>query len=68
MKLEKWMIDNIQHFNNTVISNKEDPQDIIESFGKLNIKVGAERKTRKISISYSPHPIIINYIFVFVLC
>lgn len=68
MKLEKWMINNIRHFNNTIISNKEDPQDIIEEFNKLNIKVGAERKQRKISISYAPNPITINYIFVFVLC
>ena len=68
MKLEKWMIDNIQHFNNTVISSKENPQDIIKEFSKLNIKVGAERKTRKISISYTPNPITINYIFVFVVC
>ena len=68
MKLEKWMIDNIKHFNNTIISNKENPQDIIKEFAKLNIKVGAERKQRKISISYAPNPIVINYIFVFVLC
>lgn len=68
MKLEKWMIDNIRHYNNTIISSKENPQDIIKEFSKLNIKVGAERKQRKISISYAPNPIVINYIFVFVLC
>lgn len=68
MKLEKWMIDNIQHFNNTIISNKEDPQDIIEEFKKLNIKIGAKRRQRRISISYAPNPIIVNYIYVFVVC
>lgn len=68
MKLEKWMIDNIRHYNNTIISSKENPQKIIEKFKKLGIDVSAEKRQRKISMSYTPNPIIINYIFVFVLC
>ena len=68
MKLKKWMIDNIQHFNNTIISSKEDPQKIVEEFKKLGINVSAEKRQKKISMSYTPNPIVINYIFVCFIC